>query len=252
MKKLMLVVSLMLLFSVSLSGCPDKGKEDEKKTETKKEESKYSGMAGDELWKEAMSTKDLAAFDAYLSQYPKGEHADKAKEILMDNWDKKVEELNVDEMKDLTAVIETNQGTIKFKFFPEVAPKHVRNFIKLAQSHFYDGTIFHRVIEGFMIQGGDPTGTGMGGPGYKIEAEFNDKPHLEGTVSMARASSPDTAGSQFFICLEPQPRLDNQYTVFGQVTDGMDVVHKIGSTSTDPRDKPKKDMVMEKVYIEGL
>jgi peptidyl-prolyl cis-trans isomerase B (cyclophilin B) len=132
------------------------------------------------------------------------------------------------------AVIETNQGTIVFKFFPEAAPKTVENFITLAKKGFYDGLKFHRVVPGFVIQGGDPKGDGTGGPGYSIKAEFNSHPHLDGSVAMARSADPDSAGSQFYICLGPQPFLDGKYTVFGQVTSGLDVVHKIrmGDTMT--------------------
>ncbi len=125
------------------------------------------------------------------------------------------------------AVIETTQGTIVFKFFPDVAPKTVENFIALARKKFYDGLTFHRVVPGFVIQGGDPSGDGTGGPGYSIKAEFSSRPHLEGTVAMARSNDPDSAGSQFYICLGPQPFLDRKYTVFGQVTSGLDAVHKI-------------------------
>jgi len=126
-----------------------------------------------------------------------------------------------------TAVLETTKGVIKFKFFEADAPNTVANFIKLADKKFYDGLTFHRVEPGFVIQGGDPAGNGTGGPGYNIKAEFNKNPHLEGTVAMARAASPDSAGSQFYICLAPAPFLNGQYTVFGQVTEGLDVVHKI-------------------------
>jgi peptidyl-prolyl cis-trans isomerase B (cyclophilin B) len=125
------------------------------------------------------------------------------------------------------AVITTSKGVIKFKFFPADAPKTVDNFIKLASKGFYNGLTFHRVVPGFVIQGGDPSGDGSGGPGYAIKAEFNSRPHLEGTVAMARSSDPDSAGSQFYICLGPQPFLDGKYTVFGQLTEGMDVVKQI-------------------------
>jgi len=166
--------------------------------------------------------------------------------------EKKAEDLTVADMEKLQAVIETNQGAIKFKFFPEQAPNHCRNFIKLAQSGFYNGLIFHRVIKGFMIQGGDPQGTGSGGPGWNVNAEFSDLPHLKGTVSMARAQDPNSAGSQFFICLEAQPRLNGQYTVFGQVTSGQEVVDKIGATPTGPGDRPLEPQVMKKVSIEEI
>lgn len=161
-------------------------------------------------------------------------------------------DLTAEEMAKLTAVIETSAGTIKFKFFPNEAPGHCRNFIALAQKGFYNNLIFHRVIEGFMIQGGCPKGTGTGGPGYQIKAEFNKNPHLDGTVSMARANDPDSAGSQFFICLDKQSFLDGKYSVFGQVTEGLEVVHKIGSTPTGAQDRPKQDQKMLKVSIEGL
>jgi peptidyl-prolyl cis-trans isomerase B (cyclophilin B) len=134
---------------------------------------------------------------------------------------------------DEVAVITTNRGIIKFTFFPQDAPNHVAAFIERAREGFYDGTKFHRVEPGFVIQGGDPLSktdhpaVGSGGPGYELKAEFNSRPHLDGTVAMARAASPDSAGSQFYICLGPQPFLDGNYTVFGQVTDGLDVVHTI-------------------------
>lgn len=143
------------------------------------------------------------------------------------------------------AVIETNKGTIKFKFFSQDAPNTVENFVKLAKQDFYNGTKFHRVEPGFVIQGGnpnskddDPSNDGKGGPGYTIKAEFNENKHVDGTVAMARTQDPDSAGSQFYIALGPQPHLDGKYTVFGQVTEGLEVVHKI-----------QKDDVMTKVYI---
>ena len=146
---------------------------------------------------------------------------------------------------DEVAVIETPKGTIKFTFFCADAPRHAAAFVELAEKCFYDGTTFHRVEPGFVIQGGDPntkTGEGVagtGGPGYNLAAEFNDRPHLDGTVAMARAASPDSAGSQFYICLGTQSFLDGNYTVFGQVTEGMDVVRAIA-----------RDDVMTSVRIE--
>ncbi len=131
------------------------------------------------------------------------------------------------------AVINTDKGVIKFEFYPDDAPNHVAAFIELTQKGFYDGTKFHRVEPGFVVQGGDPLSktddprVGTGGPGYHLAAEFNSRQHLDGTVSMARATDPDSAGSQFYICLGPQPFLDGQYTVFGQVIEGMDVVRAI-------------------------
>ena len=153
--------------------------------------------------------------------------------------------------KDMTAVIETNMGTFSFELYPDIAPQTVASFVKLTKKGFYDGLIFHRVIDGFMIQGGDPKGTGTGGPGYTIKAEFSNKKHVAGTVSMARSNDPDSAGSQFFVCLEPASHLDGKYTVFGQVVDGMDVVSAIGKVKTaGGGDRPVEDVVMEKVTIQ--
>jgi len=164
--------------------------------------------------------------------------------------DKAWNELTEGDMERMIAVIETNMGMIKHKFYPDVAPNHCRNFIRLAKDGFYDNLIFHRVIKGFMIQGGCPQGTGMGGPGWNVDAEFSQRKHLKGTLSMARSTDPNSGGSQFFICLEPQPGLDGKYTVFGQVIEGQDVVDKIGDLPTDPRDRPQQEAKMERVYIE--
>jgi peptidylprolyl isomerase/peptidyl-prolyl cis-trans isomerase B (cyclophilin B) len=124
-------------------------------------------------------------------------------------------------------LIETDLGSIKIELLPDVAPNTVANFKVLASNGYYDGIIFHRVIPGFMAQTGDPTGTGTSGPGYKINAEFNATKHVRGTVAMARTADPDSAGSQFYICFGPQPHLDRQYTVFGQVVEGMEVVDQV-------------------------
>ena len=130
------------------------------------------------------------------------------------------------------AVIETNMGAMTIELYPDVAPKHVANFIKLAESGFYNGLTFHRVIPGFMIQGGDPAGNGTGGPGYTIPAEISNLKHIRGSIAMARRSdNPNSSGSQFYICLAPQPHLDGQYTIFGQVTSGMDIADKIANVS---------------------
>ncbi len=123
--------------------------------------------------------------------------------------------------------IKTEYGDILIELYPDTAPNTVANFKALAGKGYYDGLTFHRVIAGFMVQGGDPEGTGTGGPGYKVKAEFNDRKHIRGTVAMARSASPDSAGSQFYICYGPQPHLDGQYTIFGQVVEGMDVVDQI-------------------------
>ena len=163
----------------------------------------------------------------------------------------------IKKMVETRAIIETKFGNIELKFFPDVAPNHVNNFIELAKKGFYDGTIFHRVIPGFMIQGGDPNSKdpdrskhGMGGPGYMVKAEFNEKPHKRGTLSMARAANPDSAGSQFFICVADSFFLDRQYTVFGEVVSGMDVADKIVSQQRDKRDNPLERVEMKVKVLE--
>ena len=153
----------------------------------------------------------------------------------------------IERMKQTTAVLETKFGDITLRFFPEVAPKHVNSFIELANSGFYDGTTFHRVVPGFVIQGGDPNSKsedrskhGTGGPGYTLEAEFSNLPHKRGILSMARAANPDSAGSQFFICVADAAFLDGQYTVFGEVREGMDVVDEIVAQPKDSSDNPNE------------
>ncbi len=154
------------------------------------------------------------------------------------------------------ATIETSFGSIDLELLPNLAPETVRNFTKLAKSNFYDGTLFHRVIPGFMIQGGDPNTKspdkskwGMGGPGYTIKAEFNSRSHLRGIVSMARAMDPNSAGSQFFIVTNDSTFLDKQYTVFGQVTKGMDVADKIVNLQRDKNDCPLQEAKILRVNI---
>ena len=158
----------------------------------------------------------------------------------------------IERMKQTTAVLKTKFGEITLKFFPEVAPKHVNSFIELANTGFYDGTTFHRVVPGFVIQGGDPNTRsedrskhGTGGPGYNLEAEFSNLPHKRGTLSMARAAHPDSAGSQFFICVADAAFLDGQYTVFGEVTEGMDVVDEIVAQPRDNSDNPNERVEMK-------
>jgi len=160
-------------------------------------------------------------------------------------------------MSETKAVIETKFGNIEFRFFPEIAPQHVTNFIDLAKKGFYDGTTFHRVIPGFMIQGGDPNSKnpdrskhGSGGPGYTIKAEFNEKPHKRGVLSMARAAHPDSAGSQFFICVADSFFLDKKYTVFGEVVLGMEVADKIVSQPKDKADNPLEKIEMKVKIVE--
>jgi peptidyl-prolyl cis-trans isomerase B (cyclophilin B) len=163
----------------------------------------------------------------------------------------------VKKMSETTAIIETKFGNIEIKFFPDVAPNHVKNFIDLSKKGFYDGTLFHRVIPRFVIQGGDPnTKTqdrskyGMGGPGHTVKAEFSDKLHKRGTLSMARSGHPDSAGSQFFICVADVPSLNKQYTVFGEVVSGMEVVDKIVSQPRDPGDNPLERVEMKVKIVE--
>jgi peptidyl-prolyl cis-trans isomerase B (cyclophilin B) len=157
------------------------------------------------------------------------------------------------------AILETTFGEIEIEFFADKAPKHVENFLSLARSGFYDETIFHRVIPGFMIQGGDPNTKdktasrarhGTGGPAHRVKAEFNDTSHRRGIVSMARSSDPDSAGSQFFICVADAPFLDRQYTVFGEVVSGMEVADKIVGQPRDPRDNPNERIEMKVKVIE--
>ena len=148
-----------------------------------------------------------------------------------------------------TAALHTSKGAIQIELHDEDAPKTVENFLKLARDGFYDGVIFHRVIPDFMIQGGDPTGTGSGGPGYSFEDEFNDHKVARGALAMANAG-PDTNGSQFFIVTAAAcPWLDGKHTVFGRVTEGMDVVDAISSVDTDARDKPREDVRIERVDV---
>jgi len=149
-----------------------------------------------------------------------------------------------------------NGNSIKIELYPETAPNTVRNFISLASSGFYDGVIFHRVIPGFMIQGGDPEGTGMGGPGYSIRGEFsangfkNNLKHDRGVISMARSNRPDSAGSQFFIMVENAPHLDGQYAAFGKVIEGMDEADRIVGAKRDYNDRPREDQRMKKVTVD--
>jgi peptidyl-prolyl cis-trans isomerase B (cyclophilin B) len=170
---------------------------------------------------------------------------------------KKHTEKEIKKMADTKAVIETKLGNIELKFFPDVAPNHVDNFIQLAKNGFYDETIFHRVIPGFMIQGGDPNSKnhdksshGMGGPDHKVKAEFSDKPHKRGILSMARSGQPDSAGSQFFICVADAAFLNGQYSVFGEVISGMEVVDKIVSQPRDARDNPDERIEIKVRIVE--
>ena len=148
-----------------------------------------------------------------------------------------------------------NSDIMEFEMYPDVAPKTVQNFVDLINKHFYDGLIFHRIIKGFMIQGGDPEGTGMGGPGYTIPGEFsangfnNDLKHTRGVLSMARTMDPNSAGSQFFIMHQDAPHLDGQYAAFGKLTSGFDVLDAIASVKTDWMDRPKKEQKIKTIEI---
>ena len=166
------------------------------------------------------------------------------------------EDTNVDKTHPLATITMQDGGVIELELYPETAPESVKNFISLANAGFYDGLIFHRVIPGFMIQGGDPDGKGTGGPGHSIKGEFkangvnNDISHVRGVLSMARAQPYDSAGSQFFIMHQDGTYLDGQYAAFGRVISGMDVVDKIAKTTTDSKDKPYKDQVMATIRVE--
>ena len=159
-------------------------------------------------------------------------------------------------MKNPIVTFNTNAGVIKAELYPEIAPNTVNNFISLVKKGYYDGLTFHRVIYGFMIQGGCPDGTGMGGPGYSIRGEFagngfkNELKHTPGVLSMARSMMPDSAGSQFFIMHKTSPHLDGQYAAFGKVIEGMEVVNEIAECDTDFRDKPLDPQVMESVAVD--
>ena len=176
-----------------------------------------------------------------------------------------VASVNAEEQKPMNsanevAVIKTSEGEMVAAFWPEVAPNTVENFKKLARSGFYDGTAFHRIVKGFMIQGGDPltkdpakeSRYGTGDPGYKIKAEFNDRSHERGVLSMARSSDPDSAGSQFFICLANVSRLDHQYTTFGKIIKGDDVLGKIGDTEVTTSDSGERSKPTKRVTVESI
>ena len=176
-----------------------------------------------------------------------------------------VASVNAEEQKPMNsakevAVIRTSEGEMVAEFWPDVAPNTVENFKKLARSGFYDGTAFHRIVKGFMIQGGDPltkdpakeSRYGTGDPGYKIKAEFNDRSHERGVLSMARSSDPDSAGSQFFICLANVSRLDHQYTTFGKIIKGDDVLGKIGDTEVTTSDSGERSKPTKRVTVESI
>ena len=200
---------------------------------------------------EAQAALDKGDFYAAFEQAkPVRDKACQLAEEVMGAAEGAVLKADPDDLREV-AVIQTTFGRIVFKFFPKDAPNHVKNFKKLAKMRFYNGTTFHRLIPGFMIQGGDPNtkddnraNDGLGGPGYTIKAEFNARKHVRGTVSMARGPDPNSAGSQFFICVAPASHLDRSYTAFGQVTKGMDVVDKIMKVKKDRKGNPTKKVEM--------
>jgi peptidyl-prolyl cis-trans isomerase B (cyclophilin B) len=189
--------------------------------------------------------------DAAGSEKPKSDKVEPGKNQPAKGENKTVNDTNE------VAVIKTTMGEMVIEFWPDVAPKTVENFKTLAKKGFYDGTAFHRVIKGFMIQGGDPLTKdasaearwGTGGPGYKIKAEFNDRSHTRGVISMARSNDPDSAGSQFFICHGNPTFLDHQYTAFGKLIKGDDVLEKIATTPTHPPDRPDTRVGVESIKI---
>ena len=195
--------------------------------------------------------KIIFLFMAAVLTFPYVAHAEiKSKSFTKDE---------VQAMADTKAIIETKFGKVELKFFPEKAPNHVNNFIELAKKGFYNGTTFHRVIPNFMIQGGDPNSKdedrrndGTGGPGYSLKAEFNDILHKKGILSMARSSSPDSAGSQFFICVAEAQSLDRKYTVFGKVVSGIEVIDKIVSQPKDRRNNPNERIEMKVSIVEPV
>jgi len=164
--------------------------------------------------------------------------------------DEAVQDLDFDKFN-YQITLETSAGTIRLELAPDKAPGHCRNMLGLTRIGFYNQRVFHRVIEGFMIQGGCPQGTGTGGPGYQIPAEFNDMPHEEGVLSMARSSNPDSAGSQFFICLGRHTHLDGQYTAFGKTVDddSLKVVRQIGGCPTNAQDRPLTDVLIQSASV---
>jgi cyclophilin family peptidyl-prolyl cis-trans isomerase len=159
-------------------------------------------------------------------------------------------EMKIDANKTYVATIDTDAGTMVAELYPKLAPQTVNSFVFLAKEGFYDNVIFHRVIPGFMIQGGDPTGTGTGGPGYTLKAEFNDTKHERGILSMARSQHPDSAGSQFFIMHDRYPSLDGKYTVFGRVKEGVETVDKIVTAPRNQEDRPNNPVKIKTIKIE--
>jgi len=230
-------IAATLMFSACSSSCGDGGDP--------------SRAFEEEAWRRASEDVTIESLESYLAAHPSGEHSLLAKRALKDLWAEEVELLEPVDIGRMTAVIETNRGVIRFEFFAGQAPETCKNFIRLAKSHFYDGLVFHRVVDGYLIQTGCPEGSGHGNPGYTIEFEEGARTSSEGMVGMARLEDSGSAGSQFFITLSAQPKLSRQYTVFGQVIDGMEVVRAIGSVET-AGERPVEKQFMTRVNIEGL
>jgi peptidyl-prolyl cis-trans isomerase B (cyclophilin B) len=220
-KALVLLLSLCLIFF--LFGC---GKKQE--AETKKAEEQSSQMAENQ-------NQEAQTQEAQTQETPAPEKKPISQEPIVRDKDPIVE-------------METNYGNIELELFWKETPKTAENFLKLVNSGFYDGLTFHRIVPNFVIQGGDPAGNGTGGPGYSIPFEKASTKHLRGSLGMARSQDPNSAGSQFYICLRDLPNLDNNYVVFGKVIKGMDVVDKIAAVKTGPGDVPIEKVVMTKVY----
>lgn len=159
-------------------------------------------------------------------------------------------DMKIDPKKTYIVTIDTSEGKMVGELYPKLAPATVNSFVFLAKEKFFDGLTFHRVIKGFMLQGGDPAGNGTGGPGYALKAEFNDTKHEKGILSMARTADPDSAGSQFFIMHAAAPHLDGKYTVFGKITQGLDVIDKIANVQIDERDKPTTPVIIKSITVE--
>ena len=245
--RILAVLFAVVLTAGTLAGCGSSKKADDTKAETTDEKSEDKASS-DEDTKDVNVASEEEAEEAGFSD---GTDTDGAT----------VENTVLDTSQELTGIHHADisirdYGDIKVELDADTAPITVTNFVKLAQEGFYDGLIFHRVISGFMIQGGCPDGTGMGGPGYSIKGEFaqngvtNDLAHDAGVLSMARAMHPDSAGSQFFIMHKKAPHLDGAYAAFGKITEGMDVVNKIAETATDYSDRPLEKQVMKKVTVE--
>ena len=206
----------------------------------------------------ACSGSTSSAAEKVIGTTDKVVAADTLKPLAKADKEKLGYQLDMPEKGEEICVLTTNYGTIRMRFFPDAAPKAVYSFKSLALSGYYDGVTFHRVIDDFMIQGGDPEGTGMGGPGYSIKGEFshngfkNDLLHTKGVLSMARTMMPNSAGSQFFIMHKNSPHLDGAYAAFGKIIEGMDIVNKIAETDTDYSDRPLDEQKMKKVTVDTM